>query len=274
MHTTGFAVAALATRAPAASHGPRPHTETNPMSRRSNHSGDGPPPLPGESRRGCGKTLLIIFLVVGGVTFAGLAAVGTLMELGVMNSGEIERGEDLNDKTREILEDTFLRTDETVIWFYSADLVDAATDGNVLTDQRVVSYFEDTEGQVAEEDRLYVDWAFLEDITAVRVKLSATFIEDSELHVWYEATVEDDLTVAGGPDESLLLFLTADEGTDHVFVEDLVRLARERGATIVSIEMGGDVSQAQLAAVEGAVLFEGVDWASAPEALLLGESGD
>jgi len=184
------------------------------MSRRSNHSGDGPPPLPGESRRGCGKTFLIILLVVGGVTFAGLAAVGTLMELGAINSGEIERGEDLNEKTRAILEDTFLRTDETVIWFYSADLIDAAGDGNVLTDQRVVSYFEDTEGQVAEVDQLYVDWAFLEDITAVRVKLSATFIEDSELQVWYEATVE------------------------------------------------------------GAVLFEGVDWESAPEALLVGESGD
>jgi hypothetical protein len=274
MHTTGFPVAALATRLAAASPGPQPHTETDPMSRRSNHSGDGPPPLPGESRRGCGKTLFVILLVVGGVTFAGLAAVGTLMEMGVMNSGEIERGVDLNDKTREILEDTFLRTDETVIWFYSADLIDAALDGNVLTDQRVVSYFNDTEGEVAEKDELYVDWARLEDITAVRVKLSGTFIEDSELQVWREETAEDGSTGEDGPGESLLLYLTADEGIDHLFVEDLVRLAREHGATIVSVEMGGDVSPAQIAAIDGAVLFEGEDWDSAPDALLTGESGD
>lgn len=248
------------------------------MSRRSNHSGDGPPPLPGESRRGCGKTLLIILLVVGGVTLAGLATIGTLMELGAINSGEIERGADLNDKTRAILEDTFLRTDETVIWFYSADLIDAAADGNVLTDQRVVSYFKDTEAVVAEKDELYVDWALLEDITAVRVKLSGTFIEDSELQVWREETAEDGSTLEdgstgeGGPGESLLLYLTADEGTDHMFVEDLVRMAREHGATIVSVEMGGDVSPAQIAAIEGAVLFEGEDWDSAPEALLAGKS--
>jgi len=85
----------------------------------------------------------------------------------------------------------------------------------------------------------------LEDVGAVEAQFSDEFITDTDLWVWPAEGLE--------PEEGIYLWLSNEDGGDHLFVHDLVRQARAAGAAVDFVEFSGAVEPRDLVEVEGAV---------------------
>ncbi len=222
---------------------------------------DGPPPLPRDrKKRGC----LFWGLVLGGgfmvLVVGGLLTLGVLVETGYLPPTKVVEMEDLREKHQDFLRQEVLEEGERGQWFYTAGIFSIKEDGNLLTDRRVVTYFED-EGEVS------LDSVRLEDVVAVRA-VYGEFFEDGELHVWSSPWIDEETElVYAGDTESLLLFLSEEESLDHRFVEELVMAAKDAGADLVSIELGGSATKKELRSIEGAVRYEGDDSFEPPAAV-------
>ena len=96
------------------------------------------------------------------------------------------------------------RPGETFLYFYSLGAFSYAEDGNLVTDQRVVSYFEGEDG----EFYLYEsDYSEIEDI---RVSYGSGFLEDTEilvLHADPELDYHLVFSVEGGLDRELVEYI-------------------------------------------------------------------
>lgn len=147
--------------------------------------------------------------VVAGVLMGGIVLLGALLEMGVLPSTSIVDGEGLRERDRVFLiERGVIEPGETIELFYSAAMWSIKTDGNILTNQRVISYWE-------ENGEFYLYAAYYDEIETVEVEEQGGEWSDTIISV---------RTLAG---EEFRLYLSAEEERD---VEFLSRL-RERMPT-------------------------------------------
>ena len=98
-----------------------------------------------------------------------------------------------------MLEHGMLTEDETIEHFYSAGLFSFRTDGNVVTDQSVVSYWQ-------HQEATYMEYAYYEDISSIDVTYSDSTLEDTVI------------TVMRTDGSELVLFASTEEDKDHAVV--------------------------------------------------------
>lgn len=221
---------------------------------------DEPPPLPSERKPKGLHWLAIVGILFGGTVILALFAFAAALELGYIADSALRRGDDVPKRIVEQLREEVLGADETVEWFYSTAVTNILEDGNLLTNERVVSYWND-------DGELYLDATALDDVRAIRVQFSDEWLTDTELWVWSDAWFDADEEAY-----SVFLYLSNEDGRDHDFVRDLVSAARRADADLVSVEVGGDVTEREIDEIPGATRYSGDDWGAQPDALL--DQGD
>jgi hypothetical protein len=153
----------------------------------------------------------IALCVVGGAVL-GFA---TLSSLNILPSTQVTAGDRLPKRDLEFLRENHIVNDsERIHFFYSAGLLSIKSDGNLVTDQRVISYYHD-----ADEDRLVVESARYGEIRDVRVKYSQLPFEDTEIEI------------VTGDDEGFNLYVSAEDRRDRLFVNKLTDLWRSGRGT-------------------------------------------
>ena len=160
------------------------------------------------------------------------------LERGYFPDTLVQRGDELPDRIRSRIAAIALEDGEEIVRFYSSALLDVKSDGNLLTDRAVVSWYEN-DGSEFTTDRIS-----LSDVDHLEVEFSDSFFEDTVLSVY-----ESDESGGAG----VTLWLSTEESNDVEFVQELVRRARSAGAPLSVIEFSGDVSDADVASVRGAV---------------------
>ncbi|QDT89075.1 hypothetical protein [Gimesia algae] len=150
---------------------------------------------------------IVLSLVVLGLSLFGL---GILAESGAFVDSAVITGDKLSKSDLQLLLDEgIIRPDETVLYFYSAGITSISDDGNLLTDQRVVSY-ERIEGV------LEVYAAKYEDVAEVIIVEEGNFIDDTIVEI---NTTDDD---------AFLLFLSPLEEGDQTFINELRNRVRSQ----------------------------------------------
>jgi hypothetical protein len=140
----------------------------------------------------------IAALVVGGA-FVSLAALGTFGP-----PTHVQLGSEVPDRHARVLRDAgILEPGERIEFLYSNAFFSVASEGNLLTDRRVVSW-EEAAGE------RYVYAAPFAEVAAVEPEYSSDVFTDSVL------------TVFTRDGDSFLLFLSNEKGRDRAFVEALV----------------------------------------------------
>jgi hypothetical protein len=151
---------------------------------------------------GCGVSLVLAL----GLVAAAAVAITVLMGTGHVPDTAAVPGERLPAPTRDFLvEEGLIEPDEQVLYFYSGGFLSLREDGNLFTDRRVISYFEDEGG-----DELIVEQASYPEIADVEVEYGEGFLADSEVTI---------VRTDGG---SFLLLVCNEEGHDRRFVERLI----------------------------------------------------
>jgi hypothetical protein len=142
-----------------------------------------------------------------GVLFLLFAVVGIMTMTGALTSTEVLPGTELRANDRAALvEAGIVDADEAVRWFYSDAFVSVLGAGNVLTDRRVIRYFEDGDGKLA------VYALALEEIASIELLEPGGALADSV----YKVNGHE-------PDTWLQLALSVENGGDAKFVEALRR---------------------------------------------------
>lgn len=94
--------------------------------------------------------------------------IGAAEMMGFLPPSSIVTGKQLSQYNKKILlENKYVSGDEEIIYFYSAGLFRIKEDGNLLTDQRVISYWQG-------DDEESNDSIYLGDVTHVAVEFSKT----------------------------------------------------------------------------------------------------
>jgi hypothetical protein len=149
-----------------------------------------------------------VLLIIGGLfalvvlLFLGLAVyLGIMMETGRIPDAVVLRGAELKPAAQQAIESVVtLQPDERIKFYYSTAMLSYEADGNLITDQRVVSY-QTYDGQ------LYLDEAAYDEIVAVEPFYSESFLDDTMLFVTHESGNE------------FVLVLSADEDRDRPAVD-------------------------------------------------------
>ncbi len=135
----------------------------------------------------------------------------TLSSVNYFPSTQVITGERLWQKDLQFLRDKEVITpSESILFFYSSGLLSIESDGNLITDQRVASYYYDLEA----EDWI-VESARFEEIENIEVHFSESAIEDTEI------------IVSTGKESGFVLQLSAENKRDRLFVDKLKELWRK-----------------------------------------------
>lgn len=138
-----------------------------------------------------------------------LMIIGAAEMLGYLPPNGTVTGKQLSNFNKNILlENKYVTQKEEIIYFYSAGIFKIKEDGNLLTNERVISYWQgdDEDGYVS---------IYLSDITDVSVEYSQNWYEDSKI------TVTSD-------NNELYLFVPSDAGADKKFVKELNELVEKK----------------------------------------------
>ncbi|MEM8866290.1 MAG: hypothetical protein AAGF31_12160 [Planctomycetota bacterium] len=146
---------------------------------------------------------IIAFLMFCGYVGWGLAT-GLVPDTKVLPGDELPSG-----LVKVVTKSAGLVPGERIIFFYSAAMTPEG-DGNLLTDQRVISYVDDGNNK-------WADWIAIEDIVEMRFDKSDSWLEDSTIVV----------TSADGTE--LTLLASNEGGGDEQFV-NAIRAASKSGA--------------------------------------------
>ena len=112
-------------------------------------------------------------------------------------------GDELSDSDRQfLLDEGYLLEHEEVLRFYSSGLWSIREDGNLLTDERVVSY------EVLGDEKYFAAVAYTE-IADIQVEYSESWLDDTQVVV---------MTIHG---EDIYLVLSTEKGGDRDFVRRL-----------------------------------------------------
>src|SRR5690606_38287847 len=138
------------------------------------------------------KIFLIIIGSIVGVVLLGIFAfvmwIGLAIEGGSMPDTMVLRGHELKPATvKAIAKFAPLRPGEKIEYFYSAGFWSFEEDGNMITNERVVSYYTD-------EGVFWFDEVDLEDIASIEPEYSDSWLEDT--YVWIERTDGDGFYLA------------------------------------------------------------------------------
>lgn len=146
--------------------------------------------------------LSVILLILAAVTIA------VLMETAILPSAILLEGDNIPTKYTTTLRDNgIIEPGENLIMFYSTGLFSILEDGNVLTSQRVISYWQ--------EDGELLSYAIpINQIDQTIVVSEGTFWTDTEVHIFGKEQ-----------DDWFNLFLPAENDDDKRF---LARLAKMR----------------------------------------------
>ena len=107
-----------------------------------------------------------------------LVALSALIEQGFMPSGEIENSSSLPDRIVQRLRDEGVITrSENIDLFYSASLLDVMADGNLITNERVISYW------INETEELEVASASFGDISEANITAKGDELTDTILTI-------------------------------------------------------------------------------------------
>jgi hypothetical protein len=122
---------------------------------------------------GCG--LAFVFLI--GVAVVFLILVGAAIETGMLpDSAARPAGKIPSRQLRQLQEMGVTREGEKVLFFYSGAFLDIRGDGNLFTDQRVISYY-DSGGA------LTIDEASYDEIAEIGLAASDSWLEDSTITI-------------------------------------------------------------------------------------------
>ena len=137
---------------------------------------DEPPPLPSPKRRaGCATWLLRLFAVGVALVVAASATMLFLMRSGRAPDSRILDRHELHERIVDRLRALELQEGEEIVLFYSSAVFDVAFDGNLLTDRRVVSWFQ------SEDEERAVDSVDLGAIDTIMVRFTSHVFEDTTL---------------------------------------------------------------------------------------------
>ncbi|MGC6488385.1 MAG: hypothetical protein ACON4Z_12115 [Planctomycetota bacterium] len=154
--------------------------------------------------------LSILVCAGAGLVFVAFASFGVALELGYFPGTAAVSGADLPERVVTLLRDEgVIEADEEVLYFYGGGLFDYMEDGNLCTDQRVISYW--TDG-----GELYVEAAAYADIVDVEVDPSDGWLVDATI----------DVEVRDG--DVITLYVAGEGGGDEAF-EAALRRAWRRG---------------------------------------------
>lgn len=130
-----------------------------------------------------------------------LVALGVADSTGLIPPSSVVAGVDLSERqTRFIRKFGALGQNERIDYYYSDALFSYEDDGNIVTDERVVSYFIDESGEK------YVESAYFEEIVSLHV-LAGSFFEDTVIFVCL------------ANNEYFTLYSSAQEKSDRRFVD-------------------------------------------------------
>lgn len=163
-------------------------------------------------KKGARKGWRVAGYIAGSIVVAVLATlmmIGAAEMLGYLPPNGVVTGKQLSKFNKKILlENKFISGDEEIVYFYSAGLFRIKEDGNLLTNQRVISYWEG-------DDEDGYESIYMGDVTDVSVEYSENWYEDSKI------TVTSD-------NNELYLFVPSDGGLDKKFVEKLEELIEKK----------------------------------------------
>lgn len=171
------------------------------------------------------KILVGLLIVVFGIPFLALSMLGTAMEFYLIPDSAVVEGDELHEFQLDYLREhvDFLRGEE-ILYFYSLGFFSIKSDGQFMTNRRVVSYGETETGEV--------EWyeAFYEEIADIEIDYGKGLLTDTEVTV----TLKDS-------DSWLLMWLSVESGGDKEFCEAM--LARWRAAQAETPSDGADVAE-------------------------------
>lgn len=146
---------------------------------------------------GCGALFgLLVVAVVGAIVWLGLQ-----IESGAIPDTTVVAGNKLSQAARDAIANAItLGPDEKVMYFYSASMLDWQEDGNLVTNERVVSY---SQG----EHDLEVSQADFDQIEELAPSFSDEWAEDSVVNI---STKDGDWFV---------IWLSSENELDHAAVE-------------------------------------------------------
>jgi hypothetical protein len=148
----------------------------------------------------------------------GLLALVLPPALRLTPASSVVRGDQLQPREREFFRaQRLVEPGEVIHYFYSGGMLSIKSDGNIVTDRRLISYFEDSD-----DDEFVVQQARYADIKDLQVTYSTSFLEDTEV------------TVVTDEDEEFVLLFSAEERRDRECVDKLMQLwkaARAEAAT-------------------------------------------
>lgn len=131
---------------------------------------------------------------------------GMLIETGVVPSYEVEDHSSMPDRqVAQLRENSILAPGETIALYYSAGVTNIMEDGNIITNQRVISYWTD------ENEELQVIAASFSDLSEVEVLSKGDAMNDTVLRV----------TQTNG--DSFQLFVTVEGNGDNRFYQNINR---------------------------------------------------
>ncbi len=160
------------------------------------------------------KGSLIAKLLWGVVGLAGafVFAVGVMMEMHIVPDTKVVDGDWLREADVQFLRDhQLLAEGEEILLFYSTGL-SVPEDGQYLTEDRLVSYFE-----LPDSGELYFSEVDYENITGVRTTWSTFWIVDSTVTI----TTDDDYEFE--------IWLSPEDEGDRRFVKELKKRANLGG---------------------------------------------
>jgi len=119
---------------------------------------------------------------------------------------DLVEGHELTDRQRQqLLDHGLVDPDETIVVFYSAGVFSILEDGNIITETRVISYFEDEDA----EDGIELHWAEYDEI------LEVSIVDQGD--TWSDSLISADLA----DDEFLEFWCPVEHGQDTRFVTEI-----------------------------------------------------
>lgn len=138
--------------------------------------------------------------IPAGLILIALLTLGVLSEVGVVPAISVVNGEDLSqDDKNLLLKLGVVQPSEEIELFYSAGLTSISADGNLLTDQRIISYEELGDG-------LFIYSTPYDEVDEFVLYQQGDYLNDTIIEIWPEAQ------------EGFRLYLSTDEGGDQRFI--------------------------------------------------------
>lgn len=164
---------------------------------------DQPPP----GRSWWRKIFLIVLFGLGGLAVIAYVAFIWAIEVGRIPDTVCIPGAELSEHAEDFLRDAgIIERDEKVLFYYSEGVFSFGEDGNLFTDQRIISYWEDEDTG----ERIVLAGTY-DQVVDIEFRQSDGLLESSTIVV----TLADETTFA--------LLVSSEEGGDRDFHQLLVK---------------------------------------------------